>query len=230
MNKPVRVFVAEDLDVLRNYYSQLIVKQPDMVLAGQASSGKRTLEMAEANEVDVVLMDIEMDYKHDGIMTALALFRMHPGIKIIFLTVHEDDETVFRAFETDAVDYITKTASDEEIVRSIRRAHEGISQIRPAIAGKVKGEFTRIRRNEEILFQAMLLLTQLTRTEMDILDLLLKEHKVAEIAQIRQVEMSTLKSQINIILKKFDRRRTKEVVALLRDLNLEPLIQKVRGC
>jgi DNA-binding NarL/FixJ family response regulator len=200
-----------------------------MRVVGQAASGREVLELVGKQPVDMILMDIEMDFKHDGIATAIQVLAEYPDMKIIFLTVHEDDETVFGAFETGAVDYLLKTSPVTEIIGSIRKAHEGIVQVRPEVAYKIKNEFTRIRRNEESFMQAAVIVSQLTPSELAILDLLQKDMKIAEIAKDRQVELSTIKSQINVILKKFNKKRTKEVMALLRDLNLLPFIQKVRG-
>lgn len=229
MSKPIKVIVADDMDVLREHFSNLIDAEEDMTVVGQASSGKQVLQLVDERKPDIILMDIEMDIKHDGIYTAQKILQEHSDINIIFLTVHEDDETVFNAFETGAVDYILKTSSAEEIIRSIRSAHGGVVQIRPEVAYKIKNEFTRIRRNEESLLTATLILSQLTPIELEILDLLLKDMKVKEIANQRQVELSTIKTQINGILKKFNKKRTKEVTALLRELNITPLIRKVRG-
>ncbi|TNJ65566.1 response regulator transcription factor [Paenibacillus hemerocallicola] len=229
MTEPIRIIVAEDLKVLREHFCDCIAKEPDMRVVGQAASGREVMELVGKQPVDMILMDIEMDFKHDGIATAIQVLAEYPDMKIIFLTVHEDDETVFGAFETGAVDYLLKTSPVTEIIGSIRKAHEGIVQVRPEVAYKIKNEFTRIRRNEESFMQAAVIVSQLTPSELAILDLLQKDMKIAEIAKDRQVELSTIKSQINVILKKFNKKRTKEVMALLRDLNLLPFIQKVRG-
>ncbi|MCS7461698.1 response regulator transcription factor [Paenibacillus doosanensis] len=229
MTTPIRVIVAEDLDVLRDHFCELISRERDMEIVAQASSGKQVLQLLQEKQADIIVMDIEMDMKHDGIITAQKVLLQYPYMKIVFLTVHEDDETVFNAFETGAVDYVLKTSSPEEIISSIRNAYDGIVLIRPEFSYKIKNEFSRIRRNEESLLKATIILSQMTPTELEILELLLKDMKVAEIAKYRQVELSTIKSQINMILKKFNKKRSKEVTAMLRDLNVQQLIHKVRG-
>jgi two-component system vancomycin resistance associated response regulator VraR len=220
--------VAEDLELLREHFRRLIEKEEDMLIVGTASSGKQAIELAAQTEPDVILMDIEMDMKNDGIIAAKHILEQLPNIRIVFLTVHEDDETVFNAFETGAVDYVLKSSPSAEIVKSIRSAKRGESPIRPEIAYKIRSEFSRIRKNQAKLFEAMTILQQLTPTELEIVDLLLVNKKIADIAKIRQVEMSTIKSQINVILKKFNKRRTKEVTALLRELNATRFFQHAR--
>lgn len=227
----IRIIVAEDLDVLREHFCKLIGNESDMSVIGQAASGKEVLQLiSELGTPNIILMDIEMDVKHDGIMTAQKVLEQHPNIRIIFLTVHEDEETIFSAFDTGAVDYVLKTSSSEAIIQSIRSAHAGLVQVRPEVAYKIKNEFSRIRRNQEALMAATLLLSQMTPSELAVLDLLLKDMKIAQIAKERQVEQSTIKTQINMILKKFDKKRTKEVTALLRELNVTSFIEsRLRG-
>jgi two-component system vancomycin resistance associated response regulator VraR len=228
MDKKIRVIVAEDIDVLREHFAALIDSEPDMQVVAQASSGRQACECALRLKPDVVLMDIEMDMKHDGIMAARRILEQDPKIRVVFLTVHEDDETVFGAFETGAVDYVLKSSAGGEIVASIRSAVAGTSPIRPEIASKIRNEFTRIRKNQANLLEAMSILTQLTPTELEIIDLLLQNVKVADIARIRQVEMSTVKSQINAILKKFNKKRTKDIVKLIRELDAVQLFQTAK--
>ncbi|GAA4843296.1 response regulator transcription factor [Paenibacillus vulneris] len=226
---PIRILVAEDLDVLREHFCELISRETDMTVVAHASSGKQVLQRLLEHQADIVVMDIEMDMKNDGILTAEKVLALYPHMKIIFLTVHEDDETVFNAFETGAVDYVLKTSSPEVIISSIRNSYDGIVQIRPEFSYKIKNEFSRIRRNEESLLKATIILSQMTPTELEILELLLKDMKIAEIAKHRQVELSTIKTQMNVILKKFNKKRSKEVTAMLRELNVQHLIHKVRG-
>lgn len=226
----IRIIVAEDMDVLREHFCKLISHEKDMDVIGQASSGKEVLRLvSELGAPDIILMDIEMDVKHDGIMTAQKVLEQYPDTRIIFLTVHEDEETIFSAFDTGAVDYVLKTSTSEAIIQSIRSAQSGLVQVRPEVAYKIKNEFSRIRRNQEALMAATLLLSQMTPSELAVLNLLLKDMKIAQIAKERQVELSTIKTQINMILKKFDKKRTKEITALLRELNVTSFIQNRLG-
>ncbi|MGZ7440283.1 response regulator [Paenibacillus sp. TH7-28] len=224
---PIRVLVVEDFDILNEHFRSMVDTAEDMQLVGHAFSGKAACDMVERLKPDVVLMDIEMDFKHDGILAAKKTIQAHPDVRIIFLTVHEDDETVFSAFDSGAVDYVLKTTEEHEILDSIRMAYNGSSPIRPKIAYKIRNEFRRIRHNQESLLDSINILSQLTPTEMEIIDLLLKHKKISEIAAERQVEMSTIKSQINILLKKFKKSRTKEIVNLINEMGAVPFFRQV---
>lgn len=228
MDGALRVIVAEDMQVLREHFVQLIDREPDLQVVGQAASGTEAYLLAQAHNPDVIMMDIEMDVKHDGINAAKRILEEQPHVRIVFLTVHEDDETVFNAFDAGAVDYVLKTASESEIVKSIRTAKQGNAPIRPEIAYKIRNEFTRIRRNQSKMFDIMAILSQLTPTEVEIIDLLLRDQKIAQIAEARSVEICTIKSQINVILKKFGKARTKEVIKLIRELHITHLFHTIK--
>jgi DNA-binding NarL/FixJ family response regulator len=220
-NKKIGVLIAEDLDVLRNHFIKMVSEQPDMVVLGASSSGSKIVELCNQYPVDVVLMDIEMDHKLDGIEAAHRILEQHPTTKIVFLTVHEDNETVFEAFEAGAVDYVLKSFPSEEITESIRNAYKESSYIRPVIAQKIRNEFSRIRKNETSFLYAMNIISQLTAAEKDIIRLLMLGKRVSEIAELRTVEEVTIKSQITILLKKFEKRRTKEIVHMIKQLRIE---------
>jgi DNA-binding NarL/FixJ family response regulator len=229
MEQPIRVLVAEDLDVLREHFAERIDRENDCQVVGQASSGAEAYALAGSLRPDVILMDIEMEVKHDGIHAAKKVLKEYPDIRIVFLTVHEDDETLFTAFEAGAVDYVLKTAPESDVLGSIRAAKRGESPIRPEIAHKIRTEFTRIRRNQSQMFDIVAIVSQLTPTELDIIGLLLQDQKIPQMAKARGVEVSTIKSQINGILKKFRKPRTKEVIRTIRELQIEHLFQQLKG-
>lgn len=220
MDDLIRVIVVEDMDLLRSHFCNILSKTQGIVLVGQASSGRQALQLIKEQPVDVVLMDIEMDFKHDGILTAKTIIAEYPKIRIVFLTIHEDDETVFKAFETGAVDYVLKSSSSVEIISSIKSAFYGNSPIRPEIAFKIRNEFSRIKKNEASIIEVMNTIAQLTPSQREIIALLLKGMRLSEVAKIRCVEESTIKSQVNDILKKFNKKRTKEVISIINDLRL----------
>ncbi len=225
MSDKINVVIAEDIEVLREEFCDLVNEQNDMVVVGAAASGKQVVKIADNEDVDVILMDIEMEKYHDGIEAAQSILQYHSDIAIVFLTVHEDDETVFNAFATGAVDYVVKSSPYEEILESIRNAVKGKSVIRSNIAEKIRNEFSRMKRNEESLLFIFDIISKLTPTERELIRLLLMNKRVSEIAKLRHVEVVTIKSQITSLLKKFQKRRTKEIVTMIRKLKLEYLFE-----
>ena len=227
MNQKIRVMVAEDLDVLRDHYCSIIQSDSELQLTGVAVNGREIIRLAEQDPPDVILMDIEMDNKTDGIQAAKIITKANPLIHILFLSVHEDDETIFDAFATGAVNYILKNAPTVDILHCIKDDYRGITATTPKIASKIMREFSRISQRQATFVEVITLVSQLTVSEAEILLLLLNNCKPTDIAQLRHVEPTTVKSQINSILKKFQKKRSKEVVQLLKDLKMEEVIASI---
>jgi DNA-binding NarL/FixJ family response regulator len=223
----IRVVVAEDLGILREHFIDIINENNDMKVVGAAEDGEQAFAILQRMEADVLLTDIEMKDRFDGIRTAEIVRRLYPGLRVVFLTVHEDNETIFGAYEAGAADYVLKTASVPEIVESIRLAYQGRSPIRPEVATKIRSEFSRIRKNESNIMEAVNIISMFSQSEREIIQLLLEKKKICEIARIRCVEISTIKSQINMILKKCHMKRTKSLVEQIEKLNLKNYFKRL---
>lgn len=219
----IKVLVAEDESYIRDSFARLISSAPDMALVLAVSSGQEMLDAVEQLDVDVILSDVEMSAKTDGILCAKQIMMFYPNVRIIFISAHEDDDIIFSAFEANAVDYLLKSASEEEILASIRKAYQNCSPISPYVADKLRGEFTRLKKNEQSLMYFLNIIFMLTTSERTIIRLLLEGQKPQEIAKIRSVELSTIKTQITALLKKFGAKRTKDIVFQIRDLQIEQM-------
>jgi len=217
----INVLIAEDHEILRQDFSEMIEGSARMTLVGAAATGDEAVDLAMVTAADIVLMDIEMASHQDGIEAAHRLSLLKPDIGVIFLTVHEDDETIYKAYTlSNARDYLVKSAEHAEILRSIEDAYEEQTRGSSSMASKLQSEFSRLKQTETSLLFFMNILSQLTQAEREIIKLLLKGCKVDEIARLRMVEPVTIKSQINTLLKKFGMKRTKEIANLIRRLNV----------
>ena len=220
----IKVLIAEDMEPIRKRYVKILNSAGDMEVCADVGSGEEAVIQQSLQNADVFLMDIEMETADAGIRAAQKIFQKDRHVKIIILTVYEEDELIFTAFQMGVCDYILKNAQPEEIMQSIRDAYENKSPLRPEIASKILGEFKRVRSCENSFLLAVNIVTSLTSTELEILDLLIQHRTRAEICELRHVEMSTIKSQIHEILKKFDLDSTGEVVSLIDRMGLYDLI------
>lgn len=221
MEEKIRVFIVEDIEILRNHFVEMVQESDKLTVVGSAGNCREALELMDDSAIDILLTDIEMETKSSGIELARHTQERWPEIHIVFLTVHDKDTIVYSAFENGAVDYILKTSPSEEIVESIILAYENRSPIRPYIAEKIRAEFSRIRSLQTNLDEIMDVLLQLTPAEKNIISMLLKGKKISTIAEERFVEITTIKSQINTLLKKFNKRRTKQITSLLVRLKID---------
>ncbi len=219
----IRIFIADDFQILVEDLEEMIKEQEDMCVTGTACSGREALEKLQSAQCDIVLMDIEMEEMNTGILVTEKLKEIRPELKIIFLTAHETDQIIITAMGAGAVDYIVKGISEEEVLLHIRAAYDGKTLLDNKVQKVVLKEYTRARRSEQSLLYFVNNLSALTAAERELVKLLLDGKKVSEIAAIRCVEMVTVKTQIKGLLRKFKCSRTKEIVKMIHELKLEHL-------
>lgn len=223
MEGKMRIMVAEDFELIREDICDLINGQSDMEIVGSASTGSEIVKLAEERDWDIILMDIEMENIKAGITAAEVILASKPNQKIIFLTAHETDNMIFTAMETGAVDYVVKGCKDEELLHHIKMAQIGKPVMETNIQAKIMREYSRLRQSEKSLLFFINNVSQLTKAERELIQLLLQGKKVNEIAKLRCVEVITVKTQIKGLLRKFGCSRTKEIIKMIQDLNLTRL-------
>jgi DNA-binding NarL/FixJ family response regulator len=219
----IRLLIADDFPILLEDLSEIINSQPDMKVVGTALSGQKIVELASQVEFDIILMDIEMENLIAGITATEFIRDRDSTAKIIYLTAHETKDIIISAMATGAVDYIVKGGNEDELLHHIRSAYND----NPIMKGKVQQvllqEYKRLQESEKSLLFFINNISQLTSTERILIRLLLKDMKVNEIAKERCVEVVTVKTQIKSLLRKFGCARTKEIVKIIRELNLSHL-------
>ena len=226
MINAIRVLIAEDMEPIRKRYVKILSETNDIEVIADVESGKEALELTLLKRPDIVLMDIEMETKDAGLWAAQELLIRIPDIKIIILTVYEEDELIYKAFQFGVCDYIMKNATADEVVASIRNVYEENASLRPELASKILGEFKRVKTCETSFLYAVNVLSSLTGSEIEMLKLILMRKTRKEICKIRYVEMSTVKTQIRNILQKFDKKSVEEVIQLVDSMNLHPFINQ----
>lgn len=223
MKSKIKILLAEDFDIIRDDFCELINKQNDMEIVGTADTKSKIVALAKAVPCDVILMDIEMDTINSGILATEEIHRANPDILIIFLTAHDSDEMIATAMASGAVDYVVKSAEYDTILNHIRKAYEGSPILESRIQTKMRDELFRLSKSEKSLLFFINNISKLTPTERELIKLFLSNKKIGEIAKIRCVEVVTVKTQIKSLLKKFGLSRTKEIVNLIKELNIEHL-------
>ena len=211
MTDKITVLIAEDVDPIRMRYKIILNEASNIEVVGDAGTGTEICRLAKKLKPDVILMDLEMETKDAGIRAIGEILSLLPQIKIIVLTIYEEDEMVFSAFRLGACDYILKGASDKEIVNSVLLAYENQSPIRPEIAGKIRSEFVRVKTYESNFLCMLNIITSLSPKEIDTLYLLINGYSRKDVCKIHCVEMSTIKSQIRSILKKFNKKNISDI-------------------
>ncbi|MCI8817070.1 MAG: response regulator transcription factor [Angelakisella sp.] len=223
--RKIQVMVAEDIPLLLEDFCDTVSRAGDMEIAGAALTGQEITRLAQERDCDVILMDIEMETMQAGILAAEAIHQRKPEVKIIFLTAHETEDIILSAMASGAVDYVVKGCEEEVLLEHIRKAYADEPALERHVQQIVMREYSRLHQSERSLIFFISNVARLTPAERELVRLLLQGLKVQEIAQARCVEVVTVKTQIKGLLNKFGCTRTKEIVALIRQMGLEHLFR-----
>ena len=198
----IRLVIVDDMPDIRNYLAEeLAAASEQFSVVGAAEDGTEAVKLVDSLLPDVVLMDIQMKTRTEGIYAIRIIHERHPDIKCIALTIHEDDELIFQAYLAGAADYIIKTRSIDTIKNSIL-------------------DYQRVQNQETRMKETMQVMLKINTTEYEILRMACAGMSYKQMARERYVEETTIRSQINHILKKFQKNRMKDVVALLNELHI----------
>lgn len=200
---PLRVSIVEDHDIFRKRLTELLGFYDELKVVLVADSAETFLNriehMNEQESPQVVLMDIELP-GISGIEATYQLGMKFPDMNVIMFTVFEDDERIFDSIQVGASGYLLKDTPIETVVESIREITQGGSPISPTIARKVLGmmksaDRPHTKEEQEVPFD-------LTPSERNILDEVVKGKTNKEIAEEVHLSPWTVKTHIRNIYRK----------------------------
>lgn len=224
MNK-IRVAICDDMPQILRHFKKIIQAAGDMEVVAEAETGKEMVALADKLQPDIILMDIQMESEDAGILATNKILSEHPDIKVIILTVHKEDDLIFRAYGAGAIDYIIKTEESNEIVKSIRTVYNNDVFIRPGIAKKILNQFSVMHKRQESVMYTIAVIMSLTNSELEVLKLLLSGMSRKELADQRNVEYVTINTQIRNIMKKLGYSSTKEMIASMKAMKIFDIIK-----
>jgi two-component system, NarL family, response regulator NreC len=129
---PIRILIADDHGVLRAALRSLLQHRHDVEIVGEAADGEEALRLALATPFDVLLLDISMPGM-DGIAVTRELKKARPGVRVLILTVHEDEVVLREAIQAGASGYIVKRAAESELVNAIDAVVRGELYVHPSV-------------------------------------------------------------------------------------------------
>lgn len=132
MNK-TRIILADDHAVLRSGLKMLLNAQDDLLVVGEATNGPEALAAVRDHSPDLLLLDITMP-KSDGLQVLSQVKRAYPNVRVLVLTMHEEEGYLRRALEAGAAGYCPKSAADAELISAIRAVMRGNVYIHPSHA------------------------------------------------------------------------------------------------
>ncbi len=134
MNKAmIKILIADDHAIVRQGLRQTVADQPDMIVAGEAQNAHETLKLVREQEWDVVVLDITMPGR-SGLDLLIELKRERPDLPVLILSMHSEEQFAVRALKARASGYITKQSAPKELIKAIRKVHQGGKYVSPSLA------------------------------------------------------------------------------------------------
>lgn len=168
--KTIRLLLADDHAVVRSGTKELLERQPDLEIIGEASDGIEAIDLTRELQPDVVVMDVRMP-RMSGVEATKRIKAELPNVNVLVLTAHDDDVYVFELLQAGANGYLLKTADIDELVQAIRTVALGKSALAPEVTGKVVAQFTSGKSLPDVLANTQEDYDGLTDRELDVLKL-----------------------------------------------------------
>ena len=205
-DEPIRVLIADDHALFRRGLGLVLGGEPDIEIVGEAEDGIAAVEQASDLSPDVVLLDVRMPGA-TGIEAARRIRSAMPNVKILMLTVSEDEDDLFASIRAGANAYLLKEVAIEEVPDAVRAVFRGNSLVSPSMASKLFVEFNVLSRRVEDQHGNA---PRLTDRELEVLRLVAKGMSNREIAAELVIAENTVKNHIRNILEKLQLRSRME--------------------
>jgi DNA-binding NarL/FixJ family response regulator len=213
MSAAIRVLVAEDQAVVRAGFRALLDAEPDIEVAGEASTGEQAVEQARTLQPDVVVMDIRMPGM-DGLEATRLISEDEAlaGTRVLVLTTFELDEYIFGALRAGASGFLLKGGEPAELLTAVRVVASGESLLAPSVTRRLIEAYTS--RGDEATDAPIEGLVELTAREREVLRLVAAGLTNAEIAESLHLSPLTAKTHVSRILTKLRARDRVQLVVM----------------
>ena len=214
----IRLLIADDHGVLRAGLRALLNAEPEFEVVGEAETGEEALHMAESLRPDVVLLDVSMPGL-SGIEVTREMKARFPDMRVLILTVHEDETLLREALRAGAAGYIVKRAVEEELIAAILAVWRGDLYVHPAMTRALLQDVAE-RQREEAASRGENQLAQLTPREREVLRLIALGYTNRQIADKLCISVRTVETHRSNLTDKLGTRSRAQLVRIAREHGL----------
>lgn len=194
----IRILIVDDHAVVRSGLKALLDGKNGMSVVGDAADGDEGIRLARELTPDVVLMDLSMPHGKDGLTATAELKKQLPDTAVLILTMHDDEEYLFRAIHAGASGYILKSAPYEELVQAILSVARGDAYLYPTATRRLINEYMeRVKKGEGASAY-----DTLSEREKEILTWIAKGYSNKEIAEHLLISVKTVETHKSNLMEK----------------------------
>jgi two-component system, NarL family, response regulator NreC len=194
----IRLLVVDDHAVVRSGLKSLLGEKQNMIVIGEAADGDEAIRQAEALKPDVILMDLSMPHGKDGMTATEEIKQLHPDIAILVLTMHDDEQYLFRAIQAGASGYVLKSAPHDELLSAIRSVAAGNAYLTPTATKRLMGQYLDKMKNGEEADS----FESLSEREKEVLAWTAKGYSNKEIAENLIISVKTVETHKSNLMEK----------------------------
>jgi len=208
------ILIVDDHPVFRKGLRALLASMPGVKMIGETNSGEDAIRLAEQLQPDVILMDLKMPGE-GGLPAIREIVQTSPHIRILVVTMFQDDDSVFAALRAGARGYILKDMDDEEITRAILAVGSGEAIFSPPIAERMMKFFSAHPALPVSLFP------ELTESERSVLALMARGVNNEEIARQLSFSPKTVRNYVSNIFSKLQVADRAQAIVKAREAGLQ---------
>lgn len=201
---PIRILIADDHRILRAGLKSLLELDSNLSVVGEATTGREALRAAQELQPDIVLLDISMP-EVDGVETARALLQAQPGLRVLILTMHEDQALLQEYLRAGVSGYIIKRAAESELIDAIYAVWRGMVYIHPSLVQSLIAQPPKAAAGPADA-------EPLTARELEVLRLIVQGNTNRQIASLLNISVRTVETHRLNLMEKLDAHSRVELV------------------
>ena len=201
----ITVLIADDHRLVREGIIKILENCPDIAPIGEASNGLEALRKVAELNPQVLLLDISMP-KMSGMEVARRVRKEHPSVKIIVLTMHEEEEYTLRLVRLGISGYLVKDSAAREVIDAIRSAYEGKAFFSPNVSKILAESYREVTAGKEDPYE------RLNDREREILQLITEGHNNKQIADLLFISPKTVDNHRTNLMRKLNLHTTADLV------------------
>jgi DNA-binding NarL/FixJ family response regulator len=191
-----RILLADDHAVVRRGLRLVLDAEPDLMVVAEAGDGSEAVRVALAEDLDLAVLDVTMP-RLTGLQAAAELSKRRPGLKVLMLSMHDNEQYLFQALKAGAAGYVLKTAADRDLVEACRSAMRGEPFVYPKGVAALIREYLETDHEGWIQDQ-----DPLTPRELEIVKLIAESYTTREIAETLVISEKTVERHRANVLEK----------------------------